>query len=843
MRRYYWGIATVASVGRALVPAVGVRGVWGISRSGREVDQWSASSGGLVATLVDEERQEPIARKMVPLSISGSTLYEGDYAVHFERGVCMYAGRWQEGEQTAETSWPVLLRFADRVVAVSADEASGQLTLLRRGSEAETNDGSIDGMPSSQGNGEDLPPIYGLKARPGESPIEDESKPKLSRLRQQGSWLSRRRKAMAVSREHARELVALAAARKARRREPCAALSNDRRETLDRGLGFPLTEGQERCVAAIEEDMCRRVEPMDRLVFGDVGYGKTEVALRAIATAAQNGRQSALVAPTTILATQHFHTLKSRLGPLGIRVELLLGVSRQPSTGEGRRTGRRSRTGAVRDARAENARVKLAIASGECDVAIGTHALLSPRQAWRRLGLAVVDEEQRFGVTQKEQLKRACVQVDVLTLSATPIPRTLGAALVGIRDCSELPKPPPGRGTTKTVVSADEIGSSSAEERLANLFGREFARGGQCFYVVPHIADVQGAVARITKLLVRLDNPGAILVAHGGVPDPAAVVADFARGDNATRPVLVATSLVENGLDLPSVNTIVVQDAHRFGLASLHQLRGRVGRGDRAAVACFLYPQNRPLSPAARARLVAISNARLAGPDLARRDLEIRGAGALLGTRQSGRVSRVVGTELYAKLLVDELNRLRALAVAPVDECAADVPLARALRRRECFVFDSGTTLADVHEFRDAQIDLTPQAKAAIKLRLLEIHAARLGFDRVALADRTPQGDENEAVPASALVRAPSLEPPSWDVLVAEVPDALRSNLRFDQPNATVEVVRLGALEPVKQVDFLLEVFIHMTTFLDRVTNTTAPNDANNATAALPSPEDDGPSS
>lgn len=781
---------------------------------------------------MDNERHEPIERKIVPLLIDGSTLYEGDFAVHYERGICAYAGRWQE-DGRAEESWPVLLRFADRVVAVDAMEARKQLTLLRRGNErlGEAVEGS-----DRTAEEELLPPIWGLTTSQSESPEQPDGTPKLSRLKQPQAWLNKRRKAVAISQEHARELVTLAAARRERSREPCEPLSEASRAILDEGLGFKLTEGQERCVVEVEEDMCRRLRPMDRLVFGDVGYGKTEVALRAIAIAVHNGRQAALVAPTTILATQHYHTLRNRLAPLGIQVELLLGLSKASSSTsslvfdaldgastQGRRGRPRKDEPSGLKPRAEYQRVRMAIANGACDVAIGTQALLSRRQSWKNLGLAVIDEEQRFGVAQKEQLKSMCVDVDMLTLSATPIPRTLGAALSGIRDVSELPKPPPGRGVTKTIVVPDESGVPQDDARISSMLDRELSRGGQCFYVVPHIADIDAAVRRVS---IALQTTGRAVIgdtvlpiAHSEVPDAASVIADFAAGDNVTRPVLIATTLVENGLDLPRVNTIIVQDAYRFGLASLHQLRGRVGRGDRPALACFLYPRRNALTPSARARLRAIADRRhQTGPELAKRDLEIRGAGAMLGTRQSGKVARFVGADLYARLLTDELARLRALDIEPLDKCDATMlPVAAGLRVEHplheqlqlASTFDQVTQLVKRH-----RSELTPHLKLAIKLRMLELHAARLGFDSVSLREAT--ASEQDA-PASAFISAPKLDPSTWDVLRREVPETLRANLRFDQPAAVLEVMRLGALEPPKQLDFLLEVLMHMTTFLDRV--------------------------
>ena len=510
---------------------------------------------------------------------------------------------------------------------------------------------------------------------------------------------------------------------------------------------------------------------------------------------------------------------RRRLGPLNVSVELLVAPRPGETVEEGQPNPRQ-----------EARRVRAAVASGACEVCVGTHALLSPRQPWRNLGLAVVDEEQRFGVRQKERFKAACVDVDVLTLSATPIPRTLGAALAGLRDTSELPEAPPGRGTTASIVRRDAPGLPEDEAFITALLRKELSRGGQCFYVVPRIADIEDATERIEDALRSLDHPAvdnnetvAVSVAHGRVPDAGKVVQAFSQGNNETRPVLLATSLVENGLDLPRCNTIVVQDAHMFGLASLHQLRGRVGRGSVPAVAVFLHPADSERTLAAGARLRAVADADAStGPELARRDLEIRGAGALLGTKQSGRASRAVGDEMYASLLVAELGRLRALDVKKSQQCECFLPLARRLPTDEALqATRSATTPAETKKCVRQAIDngVDPaSAKACAKVRLLELHSARLGIVDIALETK----ELNDLTTPHGLLSAPELDPKTWKLLRSEVPEGPRESFRFDEFAGRVECVRLGALSPAKQVDFLLEAVLHMVGFLDRV-NQVAP--------------------
>ncbi|KAH8058460.1 helicase [Aureococcus anophagefferens] len=788
-----------------------------------------------------EVEQKPIVRTaagalQVGRSEIQTLVFEGDYVVHYERGVCQYAGRLQErddddGDGGGDGELPILLRFADRTVALEHREAS-RLTRLRGSDETvavrsselfQPADGpaarrrracseNVAGSPSAWPAAQQVVEARGLAGQAGPR-----------RGREPGP--------------RARPAHARGRARSSRSRDACAPFDDEAAALLEAGLGYELTAGQRQCWEDVEEDMCRRLAPMDRLV----GFGKTELAVRAAALAVKSGRQVAILAPTTVLAQQHYKVFRRRLEPLGITVEFLRSPSRKYVD---------EATGKKASSAKECRRVREQVASGRCGVCVGTHALLSPKQVWHALGLAVIDEEQRFGVRQKERLKAACVDVDVLTLSATPIPRTLGAALAGLRDTSELPDPPPGRGETSSLVARDQPGRKEDDYFLTAILEKELARGGQCFYVVPRIADVPAARRRLLGALraighpaaARVDAPGepdddddaedpsggAIAVAHGRVDDPAAVVADFAAGDNETRPVLLATTLVENcvenGLDLPRCNTIVIQDAHRFGLASLHQLRGRVGRGERKALAVFLYPRDGATTDAAAARLRAVADVDAkSGPELARRDLEIRGAGALLGTRQSGRASRDVGDEMYAKLLVEELERLRALDVRPADRgCdASHLPAAALLEQRAAGDADAEAALARVRGAPTLEAcqraarrqGASGPAKLAVKLRFLELHGARLGFESAALEARA----YNDLTTPHGLLRAPRLNPKTWTLLRREVPEGSRSSLRFDETTATVEVVRLGALKPAQQVDFLLEAVLHMAGFLDRV--------------------------
>ncbi len=402
---------------------------------------------------------------------------------------------------------------------------------------------------------------------------------------------------------------------------------------FEKTFPFTPTPDQQKCFEAVENDMVWRGRPMDRLVCGDVGFGKTEVALRALFRCVANGRQAALLSPTGVLAAQHMKNVLSRMGDgtnFNFNVALLRG-----GMGKNTKVGK-----ALRDQ----------ISSGEVQLIVGTHALLSAGLKFKDLGLLVVDEEQRFGVKQKERLKLICSGIDVLTLSATPIPRTLQMSLSGIRDTSTIRSPPPMRKPTISFVQ--EFHKDLVREAIQ----RELDRGGQCFYVVPRIAQLDEA----EKLMKGLFPEISIIMAHGRMPRDGAEenVAAFAEGKYD---VLLATTVIENGVDIPSVNTIIIQNAQAFGMSTLYQLRGRVGRSNVQAYAYFLHKEDAITEQSAmRLQAMADLHALGSGFDVANRDLEIRGAGSLLGTEQSGMAAKV-GFDLYMRMLKKSIRKLRGL--------------------------------------------------------------------------------------------------------------------------------------------------------------------------------------
>jgi transcription-repair coupling factor (superfamily II helicase) len=449
-----------------------------------------------------------------------------------------------------------------------------------------------------------------------------------------GEWRRARRRARRAAEKLARALLELYAARAAREGHRFAGDATWEQE-LAESFPYAETPDQLRAVDEVLADMAGP-RPMERLVCGDVGFGKTEVAVRAVLRAVADGKQVAVLVPTTILADQHYATFRERLAAFPVRVEMLSRF----------RTSRESKA------------VVAEIAAGRVDVVVGTHRLLSRDVAFANLGLLIVDEEQRFGVAQKEKIKRLSVTVDVLILTATPIPRTLHMALAGLRDLSLIGTAPLERLPIRTTVAPFD------EDLIADAVTRELARGGQVFFVHNRVRTIDAVAAYLRDLVpaARFD------VAHGQLPERELerIMHDFAR---RRFDVLVSSAIIEAGLDFPNVNTIIVNRADTFGLSQLHQLRGRVGRSHLRAYAYFLTPPSHALADAARQRLQALREATElgAGFRLAMRDLEIRGAGNILGPEQSGAVA-AVGLDLYTQLLGDAVAALKGEARAPDED-------------------------------------------------------------------------------------------------------------------------------------------------------------------------------
>ncbi len=488
-------------------------------------------------------------------------------------------------------------------------------------------------------------------------------------------------------------------------------------QELEEAFPYEETADQARAIEEVKADM-QRPRPMDRLVCGDVGYGKTEVALRAAFKAVLDQRQVAVLAPTTVLALQHFNTFSERLRAYPIRVELLSRFRSEK----------------------EQKQVLEELALGRVDILIGTHRLLQKDVVFNNLGLLIIDEEQRFGVVHKERLKQLRMEIDVLTLTATPIPRTLHMGLVNVRDMSVIETPPQERLPIRTSIR--EWDDALIREAIL----REVDRGGQVFFVHNRVQGIQVIAQRLQRLVPE----ATFAVAHGQMAEDQLeqVMLAFSSGEYQ---VLVCTTIIENGLDIPNANTIIINNAANFGLAQLYQLRGRVGRGSHQAYAYLLYNKDTKLTPIAEKRLRAIYEATElgAGFRIAMKDLEIRGAGNLLGPEQSGFMN-AVGFDLYSRLLAEAIQELQgkkaevALPVVtidlPVDAYIPDEYINdRALKMNFYQRLANLTTREQVEamqaELRDRFGAPLPPVENLLKLIALKVEAGEKGFESIGLKD------------------------------------------------------------------------------------------------------------
>jgi transcription-repair coupling factor (superfamily II helicase) len=461
-------------------------------------------------------------------------------------------------------------------------------------------------------------------------------------------WTKAKTRAKSAAKEMAKELIALYAERQRLKGHAFAPDSVWQSEFEER-FGYQETDDQIRSIEEIKSDMERSV-PMDRLLCGDVGYGKTEVALRAVMKCVLDGYQAAILVPTTVLAQQHYVTAMRRFAGYPIRIEVLS----------------RFRTPAqIKNAVKESE-------SGSVDVVIGTHRLLQKDVVFKKLGLLIVDEEQRFGVTHKERLKEISRQVDVLTLSATPIPRTLNMALSGIRDMSTIEEPPRDRQPVQTYVLEHDWGI------LCDAIRREVSRGGQVYYIHNRVDNIERTASRLSSML----DGATIAVAHGQMDEDSLgdVMERMSAGDIQ---VLVCTTIIETGIDIPNVNTLIIEDADKLGLSQLHQIRGRVGRSSRRAFAYLTFRQGKVLTEIAEKRLSAIREFAEfnSGFKIAMRDLEIRGAGNLLGAEQSGHMMSV-GYDMYLKLLEEAVLEEKGEKPEKRTDCAADLSVSANIPER-----------------------------------------------------------------------------------------------------------------------------------------------------------------
>jgi len=543
-------------------------------------------------------------------------------------------------------------------------------------------------------------------------------------------------------------------------------------QELEDSFPYQPTPDQLKATQDVKRDM-EGDRPMDRLVCGDVGFGKTELALRAIFKAVTAGKQVALLAPTTILTQQHYHTLSERFSPYPIEVGLL----------------NRFRT------ETERREIHKRLATGELDVIVGTQAVLSKAIKFRDLGLLVVDEEQRFGVKQKEAIKALKTEVDVLTLTATPIPRTLYMSLSGIREMSLIATPPPSRRPIQTHLAPYN------PEVVRSAIRQELDRGGQVFYVVPRIEGIDELAAQLQEMV-----PSArIAIAHGQMEasELESIMLTFSAADFD---ILVCTTIIESGLDIPRVNTILIEDAQRFGLGQLYQLRGRVGRAGIQAHAWLFYPKQNKLSDAARQRLRAIQEfAQLgSGYQLAVRDMEIRGSGDVLGTEQSGQME-AIGFDLYAEMLEEAIGEIKGQEIPKVEDAQIDLTLTAFIPAdyiadldQKMSAYRSVANANTSEELQQIQADWCDRygpiplpAQQLIRIVELKQIAKKIGFSRI-----KPENKQH-------IVLETAMEEPAWNLLKANLPEHLRS--RFVYSKGKVTIRGMAILTAQKQLDNLID--------------------------------------
>ena len=464
------------------------------------------------------------------------------------------------------------------------------------------------------------------------------TKPKINRLGG-NTWNKNKEKARKAIRKIAIDLVKLYAERQNNKGISFPKDGPWQRE-LEDSFPYDPTPDQITAIKEVKRDM-EKDQTMDRLICGDVGFGKTEVAIRAMFKAITAGKQVALLAPTTILSQQHWRTISERFAPYPIKVALL-----------NRFKTNKEKTNIFHD-----------LSNGKIDAVIGTHQLLNKRISFKKLGLLVVDEEQRFGVNQKEKIKELKINLDVLTLSATPIPRTLYMSLSGVREMSLITTPPPMRRSIKTHLCQLD------NEVIRSAISQELDRGGQIFYVVPRIKDIEKVAENLRNMLPKLK----IIIAHGQM-DEGELENSMIAFNGGEAELMLCTTIIESGLDIPRVNTILIEDSHIFGLSQLYQLRGRVGRSGIQAHAWLFYPSEEKITQSSRKRLQAIQEfAELgSGYQLAMRDMEIRGVGNILGMEQSGQME-AIGFDLYMEILQESLAEIQGKDLPTVDETQVDL--------------------------------------------------------------------------------------------------------------------------------------------------------------------------
>ncbi|ELS33321.1 MULTISPECIES: transcription-repair coupling factor [Pseudanabaena] len=668
-------------------------------------------------------------RRAVSKQVDLNKLAPGDYVVHKNHGVGQFL-KLEKLTVNNETREYLVLKYDDGLLRVVVD----QMSILSR----------YRGM--------------------------NESKPELHKMTGK-AWTNTTNKAKKAIKKIAFDLLELYAKR-SQQVGYAFPPDNPWQQEMEDSFPYQATPDQLKATQDVKQDM-ESSRPMDRLVCGDVGFGKTEVAIRTIFKAVTTGKQAALLVPTTILAQQHYHSLQERYAAYPINIALL----------------NRFRT------KVEKKEICRKLKTGELDIVVGTHQLLSKDVEFKDLGLLVIDEEQRFGVAQKEKIKTMKTEVDVLTLSATPIPRTLYMAMSGVREMSLITTPPPSRRSIMTHLSRYN------PELVRAAIRQELDRGGQIFYVVSRIDDIEEVSARVHEMLPSVR----MAIAHGQMPESEleSTMLNFSSGESD---MMICTTIIESGLDIPRVNTIIIEDAQRFGLAQLYQLRGRVGRAGIQAHAWLFYQEKGELTDIARKRLKAIQEFTHLGSgyQLAMRDMEIRGVGNLLGAEQSGQIN-TIGFDLYMEMLQEAIAEIRGSEIPEVEDTQVDLPITAFIpteyipdgdRKMSAYrtvasVSSRRELMQIIEEWRDCYGKVPVPAMQLIKVMELKLLAKRIGFFRI-----KPEGKQH-------VVLESKMEEPAWKLLHQHLPSHLQPRFVYSKGNVTVR--GLGTLSHDKQLDNLIE--------------------------------------
>ncbi|MDX2271507.1 MAG: transcription-repair coupling factor [Cyanobacteriota bacterium] len=702
--------------------------VWPLYRTVLVTDREFFGQHSLATSSYIRKRRQASSRQVDP-----NLLQPGDFVVHKAHGIGKFL-RLETLTLNGETREYLVIQYSDGELRVAADQVNS-LSRYRSTSER--------------------PPV--LNKMSGQA------------------WEKTKNKVKKAIQKVAYDLLELYAKRAEQRGFAFPADSPWQQEMED-SFPYQPTPDQLKSIQDVKGDM-ESERPMDRLVCGDVGFGKTEIAIRAIFKAVTSGKQVALLAPTTILTQQHYHTLKERFAPYPIQVGLL----------------NRFRSSE------EKKDILARLATGEMDIVVGTHQILGKEVRFKDLGLLVIDEEQRFGVNQKEKIKALKTQVDVLTLTATPIPRTLYMSLSGLREMSLISTPPPSRRPIKTHLSPYK------PEAVHTAIRQELDRGGQVFYVVNRVEGIEEVAGKLREMIPQ----ARISIAHGQMPE-GELEATMLTFNNGETDILVCTTIIESGLDIPRVNTILVENAEFFGLSQLYQLRGRVGRAGIQAHAWLFYRDQATLTEDARKRLRAIQEFTQLGSgyQLAIRDMEIRGVGNLLGTEQSGQVN-TVGFDLYMEMLQDAIKEIRGQEIPVVDDTQIDLNITAMIPQhyipdpdqkmqayRQVAVASSRVELAQIAAaWLDRYGSLPKPTQELLRVMELKQLAKSLGFSRI------------KPLKEHVILETPMAEP-AWQRLKETLPSHLQA--RFIYQPSKVTVRGLGQVPAHQQLENLITWFEKM---------------------------------